>query len=93
MTGHAETPTTEARGRRGTEAVMMALGPHAARHIEYESRRPGDREAYEQHNFTKVKHSVLPQHSSSFSRKIPAADPHLSQKKEEVHHEMIIDDQ
>jgi hypothetical protein len=77
MTSHAETPATDARGQRSTEAIMMATGPHAAHHNEYEPRRPGDQEAYEQHSFTRVKHLVLPPHSSSFSRKIPTTDPHL----------------
>jgi hypothetical protein len=55
----------EAMGQHGAEAVMMALGLHAAHavhHNEHEQRRSGDQDTYRQHDF---------------KRKLPAADPHL----------------
>jgi hypothetical protein len=38
----------------------------------------------DKHNFTKVEHPILTQHSSSFLRKLPVADATLAYKKEEV---------
>jgi hypothetical protein len=80
-TNRVKTEATTTRAQHGVRTTMMAPGlfaAHAVHRNEHDKRQPYDQDAYGQHSFTRVKHLVLPQHSSSFSRKLHAIDPYLN---------------
>jgi hypothetical protein len=48
ITSHAKTQAAEARGRRGTDTVMMLLEPFTASHKEHDQGSLDDRDTYGQ---------------------------------------------
>jgi hypothetical protein len=78
-TSHAENEATDARGRRGTEMVIMAAGPMPPTPsvIMSTSREDQTTRRVRTSGLDVVRHRILPRYKGSFIEKPPTIDPHL----------------